>query len=494
MTIKKNKKIKFIKPSLDKLAWTGKREWYSALNQEALCIQVNKYSKAYYAQFATIKIIDGKRKTVGHRKFLAPYSDPLELVKSKLYSNIDAWKKAADANVESLNVAALVINFQKYGSAGQRVRTRGKRLNYKNKTTQGYKQILERYILLKTEIDPIELKEKMTSKFNFGGSNYEGALKDVPLDQLTRTDIEIWMARMVDTPAAANHALAALSVAIEYDLKKPKDSLLAKDKGNPCIRIAKYEIQKDKKYIDLEKIEKIKNYLLNEQWRDPHFNTYVYCLLDSGERQSDWNGTYWKKPNNLNEAKRKGCTGYLYTKYDPEFKEDITYLHILDSKNRKPADVELTAEIGQMLFKLRELLSDKESWAYESFFIFPQTEIIERCVNSNSYRVKLKQFNYKFGLGEKTSHKGKNKKGKRKIHKYKNNYTFKHLRKSFATYFSYEHGVEATQQRMRHSSLKVTQDHYINQDPGKIRTRHMYSMRKTRKQHKMVAVAGGKDE
>ena len=100
MTIKRNKKIKFVKPTLDKLKWTGKREWYSALNQEALCIQVNKHSKAYYAQFATIKIIDGKRKTVGHRKFLAPYSDPLELVKSKLYSQIDAWKKAAAADVD----------------------------------------------------------------------------------------------------------------------------------------------------------------------------------------------------------------------------------------------------------------------------------------------------------------------------------------------------------------------------------------------------------
>ena len=49
MTIKKNKKIQFIKPVLNKLKWTGKREWYSALNQEALCIQVNKNSKAYYA-------------------------------------------------------------------------------------------------------------------------------------------------------------------------------------------------------------------------------------------------------------------------------------------------------------------------------------------------------------------------------------------------------------------------------------------------------------
>ena len=61
MIIKKNKKIKFIKPILDKLYWTGKRERYSALNQEALCIEVNKNSKAYYAQFATVKIVDGKR-------------------------------------------------------------------------------------------------------------------------------------------------------------------------------------------------------------------------------------------------------------------------------------------------------------------------------------------------------------------------------------------------------------------------------------------------
>ena len=491
MTVKRNKKIKFVKPTLDKLKWTGKREWYSALNQEALCIQVNKHSKAYYAQFATIKFIDGKRKTIGHKRFLAPYSDPLELVKSKLYSQIEAWKKAAAADVDNLNVAALVRNFIKHGIKGTRVRTRGKLLKYKNKTSAGYEQVLRKYVLLETDKDPIAFKEKMSSKFNFGGSIYEGALKDVPLDQLTRTDIQIWMSRLADTPGAANHALAALSVAIEHDLNKHKDFLLSKSINNPCVRIAKYETKKDKKYIDIEKIDKIKNYLLNEQWRDPHFNTYTYCLLDSGERRSDWNGTYWKKPNNLVEAQKNGCTGYLYTKFDPEYNENITYLHILDSKNRKPADVELTAEIGEMLAKLREMLSDKLSWAYDSPFIFPQTERIDLCVNANSYRVKLKKFNLKFGLATKTSHKGK---GKRKIHKYKNNYTFKHLRKSFATYYSAEHGVEATQERMRHSSLKVTQDHYINQDPGKIRTRHMYSMKKSRQQHKMVAIKGGKDE
>ena len=50
----KNKKIKFIKHILDKLQWTGKREFYSAQDQESLCIQVNRNSKSYYAQWANV--------------------------------------------------------------------------------------------------------------------------------------------------------------------------------------------------------------------------------------------------------------------------------------------------------------------------------------------------------------------------------------------------------------------------------------------------------
>jgi len=34
MTIKRNKKIKFIKPELDRLDWIGTREWYSAKDVE----------------------------------------------------------------------------------------------------------------------------------------------------------------------------------------------------------------------------------------------------------------------------------------------------------------------------------------------------------------------------------------------------------------------------------------------------------------------------
>ena len=199
----KNKKIKFIKSNLDKLQWTGKREFYSAQDQESLCIQINRNSKSYYAQWATIKIVDGRRKTVGHRKYLAPYFWSIADVKAELRKNIDAWKKASKANVDSLNVGALVNEFKRNGIHGQRVKTRGKRLHYKAKTAKGYKEILDRYILLETIKDPVELKAKMSDPIKFQGSYHEGALKDVPLDEVSRKHIEIFMTRLDATRAAA---------------------------------------------------------------------------------------------------------------------------------------------------------------------------------------------------------------------------------------------------------------------------------------------------
>ena len=53
--------------------------------------------------------------------------------------------------------------------------------------------------------------------------------------------------------------------------------------------------------------------------------------------------------------------------------------------------------------------------------------------------------------------------------------TFKHLRKTFVTWYGREHGEEAASQRMRHSTLKVTRDHYFNADKKKLRVKHMYS-------------------
>ena len=66
------------------------------------------------------------------------------------------------------------------------------------------------------------------------------------------------------------------------------------------------------------------------------------------------------------------------------------------------------------------------------------------------------------------------------------------IRKTFATYYSAKHGVEATSARMRHSSLQVTQDHYVNFQPKEKRTRQMYTAERT--EFKPVALAGGKND
>ena len=122
------------------------------------------------------------------------------------------------------------------------------------------------------------------------GKYYQGALKDIPLDRVSRTEIEIFMERLSDTPAAANHALAALSVAFEFDMQRVTDHLY-KGSNNPCIRVTKYPIQRDKKYLEIEKVNEIMDYIKANQFRDPHFLTYWSLLIQVGERQSDLRNT-----------------------------------------------------------------------------------------------------------------------------------------------------------------------------------------------------------
>ena len=73
-------------------------------------------------------------------------------------------------------------------------------------------------------------------------------------------------------------------------------------------------------------------------------------------------------------------------------------------------------------------------------------------------------------------------------------YSFKHLRKTFVTHYGREEGLEAASHRMRHSSLKVTQDHYFNPDKDKLRKKHMYSPRQNRADVKPRVIVGGKNE
>ena len=484
MTIEKT--IVFKKAILDKLSHED-GEWRYAKNIEYLCIRVFENKKTYYASWS-IPVLgeDGRIRSIGKKKKLGGFHIPLEEIKVKLRTTIDELKKTSQTESDGLTVGGLVSAFIKHGIHGKRVISICKRLNYKAKTAKEYKQLLNRYILLKGA-KSIELKKQMEEPVRYQGNYYTGALKDVPLDAVSRKHIEIFMTRLAATPAAANHALAALSVAFEFDLQKAKDALF-KGNNNPCIRVAKYPINYDKKYLHVEKVLEIRNYIVNNQWRDPHFLTYYMLLCEVGERPADIMGMHWKKPVNVELEQKRGCTGWLEL--------DAGRLHIIDSKDRNPADVDLTIEGKQILQKLDELKREKLTWAAASKFVFPQSGRPDVPVTYNSFRFKLVRFNYDFGLSERTlirSSSGKYGK-KRKLYKYKNLFTLKHLRKTFVTHYGREEGLEAASERMRHSSLKVTQDHYYNADKRKLKKDHMYSPRASRAAVKPVAITGGRHE
>ena len=493
-----DKYIKFIKEKLEKLPFNS--GWWFASNMEGLCIRCGKKKKTYHAHWSVPTINkDGYTSRKGIRKKLGGFHIPLEEIKKALRSNIDDYKKLSNSSESSLTVGGLVSSFIKSGVSGLRIRQRGERLSYKPKTTKGYIQTLNRSVLLKSKKskqDQIELKQNMDKvPVNYQGFDYTGALKDVPLQDVSRRDIEIWMTRLKATPIAANHALAALSVAFEFDMQKGKDRLYS-GSNNPCIRVTKYAVNKDKKYLHVEKVIEIRDYIVENQWRDPHFLTYYMLLLECGERQSDLSGLYRKAPTNPIIEKDKGCTGWLDLENES--------IHLLDSKDRHEHDVPLTEEAIAILKQLEVMLGDRLSKYIKSKFVFPQSydeknpDKIHMPITENSFRFKMDRFHYKFGLAERIfirASKGKYGK-KRVLYKYKNIFTLKHLRKTFVTHFGREEGLEAASLRMRHSSLKVTQDHYFNADKDKLRKKHMYSksIRQSRSAIKPRAIIGGKYE
>ena len=113
----------------------------------------------------------------------------------------------------------------------------------------------------------------------------------------------------------------------------------------------------------------------------------------------------------------------------------------------------------------------RAGWASSSPYVFPRFTDPTKPINDSSYRKKLQKFNFKFGLSERSYVSGK---GKRKIYKYKNLFTLKHLRKTFVTHYCREHGEEAASLRVRHSSIKVTRDHYFSPKQASLKVKHMY--------------------
>ena len=461
--------INFNKRKLESLKST-KPTWYYAKNFEGLALLVGKKKKTYYAHWAipVVNKITGNLTYVGKRKKLGGFHIPLDEIKALVRRKLDDFKKVSLTADGSLTMGGLCSAFIKNGSAGYRVKVKGAKIKYKKKTTFNNNLLLSTYVLLKTKKP--EIISMISDPFKYNGAGYvKELLKDIPLNRICKRDIEIFHTRMEQMPTTANRVLAALSVAFEWDMKRSVDRLYKGD-SNPCLRVSKYQESKDKRHLVLNKVVEVRDYCLNEQWRDPHFLTFYALCLEIGERLEDLFRLVWHKPRSTKEI--ESCSGWL----DLENKT----IHLTDSKDRKEADPPLTDEAIQMLQQLQKYNSERKECAFAlgTPWIFPRATDPSMPINNNSYRVKLKYFNYKFGLATRELVRSKK---TRKLYKYKNEYTFKHLRKTFVTHYARgkdaegkERGLVVASLRMRHSSPKVTKDHYFTEDQEQLRTAHMY--------------------
>ena len=458
------KKIKFTPATIAKLKHpTGKHpdKWYDLTCEGLACIVQPQPSltKSYYATWSTITYgKDGKQKRSGRYKYICRVGQRnYEDVKQEVNIKLPIWKAGNITSSSVKTVGSLVQEYIKFGAGGFRVKSKGTKIKYKKITTKTYILLLSTYVLVKTNKDHI--KTMLTAPYKQSdNSYYKKQLAELPLDKITKRDIEIWHSRMELIPTSANRALAALSVVFEWDSKRIAPS----HKGfNPCLRVAKYEEKKDKKYIDsTAKLLEVIKYITDQQWRDPHFLTFYLLQLEYGERLADSFGIAWRKPDSI--AEQKKCSGWI----DWRKKE----IHLTDTKNRKEADPEMTEELIKQLCKLQNLVSESNtyaSWAAGSTWVFPRPTDSSKHINNSSYRCKLRDFNYKFGFATRVYVRGK---GKRKVYKYKNILTMKHLRKTFVTVYGRKKGLEAASLRMRHSSLLVTKDHYFNEDTAALKT------------------------
>ena len=459
-----SKQFKFTKAALEKLKHPiGDREdrWYDLACEGLACYVQPQPSlkKSLYACWSTISYgKDGKQRRTGRTRYICRFGQrPLEEIKQEININLPKWKAGNQTSAAVKTVGSLVKEYIQYGAGGFRVKTKATKLKYKNNSTKSYIYCLNSYVLVKNKKDSV--RKMLTAPIKISDKHYyKKQLAELPLDKITKKDIEIWHSRMELIPTAANRALAALSVVFEWDSHRTTST----HKGiNPCLRVPKYEEKKDKRWIDsTSKLFEIVKYCREQQWRDPQYLTFYLLQLEYGERLVDGYAIAWRKPDSL--AQQKLCSGWI------DWKRQEIYLR--DTKNREDAECEITSELFEQLKKLQNLVSEENSnasWAVGSMWVFPRRTDPTKPINETSYRCKLRDFNYKFGMATREYVRGK---GKRKVYKYTNLLTMKHLRKTFVTTYGRQYGLEKASQRMRHSSPVVTKEHYFNEDTKALKT------------------------
>ena len=431
----------------------------------AIAVKVTKNQrKSFYASYSISKGVDseGRIRSTGRYKFICRLGEkPISVVRETVINNIKKWK-AETTTGKGDDVAALSKDFRLNGLTGYRVRKKGSKLKYKVSTKKSMTTLLQTYVEGLTK-DPAIL-ERLTGKAKINGSWNTDILGKIKLENLTKQHIKDFHERLAVTPYIANRVVAALSTCFTWDANR-SNSMYEKD-HNPCLGIAKFEEKKDKKNIPLDKVLKIVSYIENNLWREPHPLAFHSTSLELGERQSDGHGLAWRKPDSVTEQLK--CTGWIVSL-------DTGEVFLRDSKDRNEATVYLTEQGIKILKKLWELVSSENtnaSWAVGSMYVFPRRSDPNKHINFSSYRKFLEKFHFKMGLAERTLIRAT---GTRKLYKYKNHFNLKHLRKTFVTTFGNTYGVQAASERMRHSSVKVTKDHYWSADAKKYKVKSLYS-------------------
>ena len=461
MMTPKNRKQKFTKTTIEAINKSG---MYYFNDAPGIALRVSKTNKkSLYASYSIKNGLkaDGTFRYSGRYKYICRFGDlPLNEVKQKITKNINDWKSEKPKSINNNFVGAVVQKFIDRGVDGYRLKAKGAKLKYKETTSKHYKRILETYVLEKTT--NTKLMALFNAKISINGSYNADHLKDIPLDKLTKKHIQNHHERLKDIPFSANRMLSALSAAFTNDINSPDP--IYKGDLNPCSQILKFYEPKIKRNISTPKLLEIRNYIKNYLHEDPHFLTYIMLLIEAGERMSDIMGLAWKEP--VSETDKLKTTGWI----------DINKgeIFLRDSKDREPATIYLTDPTINILKRLQGLIIQKNSkadFALGSMFMFPRISDINQHITSNSYRKKLNKLFYKFGLAERTLIRAT---GSRKLYKYKLNYTLKSFRKSFVSYFGNKFGLQAASERMRHSSVKVTKEHYFTQEDKKFKYANIY--------------------
>ena len=161
----KNRKSKFTKQECDRIKEPGT---YFFNDTPAVALRVSRNRiKSVYASYSVVvgTTADGKLKRHGRYKFICRLgAKPIEEIKLSIAQNISDWKKTPDAGaVTAPTVGTLIADYRKPGAAKYRVKQKGGKLGYKQKTKDGYIRALNTYVMMDTN-EP-EILDRLTSKF-----------------------------------------------------------------------------------------------------------------------------------------------------------------------------------------------------------------------------------------------------------------------------------------------------------------------------------------